>query len=933
MRMISKSLSTAALLLAVFQSKVATAQVPAAYPAGTPVSYVRTWDAAAPEQDGNVLMNRPLRDVKQATQYFDGLGRPIQTVMKQGSLETGGTTTDMVSASLYDQYGREIKKYLPFAANNEGGNSSISDGGFKLNPFQQQQSFMTAQYGAQGETVFYGQTNFEASPLNRAEKSMAPGNSWTGSGRGVEMKYWNNASVDNVQMWRCDNVSGGFGNYVSTGAYPAGELYKTATVDEHGKQVIEFKDKEGKVLLKKVQLTAAADDGTGRNYDGWMSTYYIYDDMDKLRCVIQPEGVKKMTVDGWALTTTMLNEQCFRYEYDNRGRMTMKKVPGAGEVYMVYDARDRLVMTQDANLRAQGKWMVTKYDALNRPEETGLWTNATAFATHLSSAYTSSSYPVTSSGYEELTKTFYESYSWLSSYGNPLPSTYNSSYNSYFQPVSNDTWPYPQANVQTSNLKGMPTGSRVKVPGTGIYLYTVSIYDEKGRVIQVQSTNYSGGTDIATTQYSWAGQPLVMVTKHEKQGTNAQTTITVTQLSYDDLGRLAKTEKKVSNTNVNSGAMPGYKTIAANEYDKLGQLKKKKLAPDHNSGAGLETLEYDYNIRGWMLGMNRDYLSDAGSNNYFGFELGYDKLTNKTSRNFLPGVNNGEFNGNINGMIWKSKGDQVRRKYDFEYDAANRLLKGDFEQNDNGSTWGITTVDYSMKMGDGADANSAYDYNGNIKRMQQWGLKITGIAQIDDMGYSYQPGSNKLAKVIESATGGTPVTGGGPTGLGDFKDGTNSNDDYSYDVNGNLTLDNNKAISSITYNHLNLPTVITVTGKGTITYTYDAAGNKIEKTTTDITVTPNKITITLYMGGAVYENNVLQFLGQEEGRIRFKPAAGSIAASLQYDYMLKDHLGNVRMVLTEEQQQDKYPVASLEDAKLATEDDYYTIQTANIVAA
>ncbi|MEJ0105028.1 MAG: hypothetical protein WDO19_21850 [Bacteroidota bacterium] len=56
--------------------------------------------------------------------------------------------------------------------------------------------------------------------------------------------------------------------------------------------------------------------------------------------------------------------------------------------------------------------------------------------------------------------------------------------------------------------------------------------------------------------------------------------------------------------------------------------------------------------------------------------------------------------------------------------------------------------------------------------------------------------------------------------LGDFKDGSNgTGNDYSYDVNGNLTADANKAISSISYNHLNLPSVVTVTGKGTITYT------------------------------------------------------------------------------------------------------------------
>ena len=47
--------------------------------------------------------------------------------------------------------------------------------------------------------------------------------------------------------------------------------------------------------------------------------------------------------------------------------------------------------------------------------------------------------------------------------------------------------------------------------------------------------------------------------------------------------------------------------------------------------------------------------------------------------------------------------------------------------------------------------------------------------------------------------------------------------------------------------------------------------------------------------------------------------------------MLKDHLGNVRMVLTEEVQQDKYPVASLEPTKIATEKNYYDIKDAQVV--
>ncbi|TAL46036.1 MAG: hypothetical protein EPN92_06735, partial [Chitinophagaceae bacterium] len=462
----------------------------------------------------------------------------------------------------------------------------------------------------------------------------------------------------------------------------------------------------------------------------------------------------------------------------------------------------------------------------------------------------------------------------------------------------------------------MITGSRINVLGTSTYLFTVSIYDEKGRVIQVQAQNITGGTDIMTTQYTWAGQPLVAITKTEKTTTpNAQTTVIVTQLTYDDLGRVIKTEKKQSNTLVNGNAMSAYKSIAENEYDKLGQLKKKKLAPAFNSNAGIETQNFEYNIRGWMLGLNRDYAKDVSSTNWFGFDLGYDKANNNIIGNQTYA--NPQYNGNIEGMVWKSKGDGEKRKYDFAYDAANRILKADFTQY-TGSVFNTSAgIDFSMKMGDGVNVGTAYDANGNILQMQQWGLKLNTSPQIDNLAYTYQINSNKLAKVIDGIAGDNK--------LGDFKDGANgSTDDYSYDVNGNLTLDNNKAISSITYNHLNLPSVITVTGKGTIAYTYDAAGNKIKKVTVDNTVSPSKTTTTLYLGGSVYQNDTLQFIAHEEGRIRFKPIVGANPASLQYDYFLKDHLGNVRVVLTEEQQSDMYPAATMETATATTEEAYYS---------
>jgi RHS repeat-associated protein len=904
---------------------------PGAYPGNDPVSFVRTWSATAPEQNANTIITRPLSDVKQTTLYVDGLGRPLQTVLLNGSLATGNNPTDMVTPVEYDDLGREAYKWKPYS-------STENNGLFKTDPFAQQQTFMNGQYGTtQGDTYFYEKTDYEPSSLNRPVKTYAPGNNWVGANRGVEAKYWMNTASDVVRIWNVGAANNGFGTYSTATSYPAGVLYKNVTVDEHGKQVIEFKDKTDKVVLKRLQLTGNADDGTGNNnaasgdrdIDGWLCTYYIYDDVNNLRCVIQPEGVKTLAANSWVIdysTAGLADEQCFQYEYDKRNRMIIKKVPGAGAVYMVYDGRDRLVMMQDANLRAANKWLVTKYDNLNRLVETGRWdNNGLSFATHLDSAYnTVTAYPLTSSGYEMLTATHYDDYAGL-----PTGlSDYLPDWDNYFSGTNNSTWPYPQMPVKSLNVKGLATWVQAKILGTSDYLNSVNYYDDKGRLIQVQSTNITGGEDVVTSQYNWSGQPLVMVQKQQVATGTPQKTVVVTQMTYDDLGRVTKIEKKASNDFVNNGVMPtDYTTIVQNEYDKLGQLLNKKLGANN-----LETLAYEYNIRGWMLGMNRDYLLETNpSNNYFGFELGYDKLTNKTGRDFLAGSNNGEFNGNINGMIWKSKGDQVRRKYDFEYDAANRLLKGDFEQNDNGSTWGSSVVDYKMKMGDGSNTNTAYDNNGNIKKMQQWGLKVGSSSQIDNLTYQYIPGSNKLLSVSEATLGSTDNK------LGDFTDKNTTNDDYYYDVNGNLKVDKNKDISSITYNYLNLPEIVTITGKGIITYTYDAVGIKLKKVTVDNTVSPAKTTTTLYAGGLVYENDVLQFVSHEEGRIRYTPAIGTTAAKLNYDYFIKDHLGNVRAVLTEEQQQSIYPAATLEgdisnsSSAAFVENGFYNINPANIV--
>jgi RHS repeat-associated protein len=944
----TKTLSKAFLLLLVVQ--LTNLHLHAQAPLSTE-NFIRTWDALAPVQNAISLIARPVKDVKQTTQYIDGFGRPMQTVIKQGSLETStNQLADVVSTNVYDEHGREQFQYLPFVANGAGGNINIADGLYKTNALVQQQAFCLGQYP--NESHFYSKTNFEPSPLNRTTNRYAPGSSWAGSEtaapllqRNVQMKYFLNSPADDVKIWTVynDPVIGNFGTYTTNASYNAGELYKNISIDEHKQQVIEFKDKEGRVILKKVQLTAADDNGAGANTQGWLSTYYIYDNWNNLRCVIQPEGVKKLFESNWQLANndplaynTLLAEQCFRYEYDQRNRMIVKKVPGAGAVYMVYDNRDRLILTQDANMRAGSniKWMYTRYDELNRPIATGLWPSALSQQQHASNAANNLNYPVLS-GQEELTQTFYDNYAWMGTITTGMQASYDNSFDTHFQQASNDTWPYPQANVPSSQVKSMVTGSKTKVLGSNTYLYSVVFYDDEGRTIQSQSTNITGGVDVITTQYSWAGLPLVMVNKQSNAIGTVQTTVAVTQLTYDDLWRVVKTQKKLSHSQVNGGAMAAYKTIAENKYNKLGQIVNRTLGTKaSNTAQPLAKLTMEYNIRGWLTAINKNFVTASSTmqntDEYFGMQLGYDK-------DGFGSFTKKQYNGNIAGNIWRSLGDGVGRKYDYDYDAANRLLKADFTQH-NGTGFAINAnINFNIKMGDGVNPNLAYDYNGNIKQMQQWGLKLNYSERIDKLAYNYIPSTNKLLNVIDDDNDHT-------TRLGDFRASEFyqqtvpvklvTTADYDYDANGNLKKDLNKNIVSITYNHLNLAENIKIndgkTDKGgnptysTITYTYDAIGNKLRKLVDESFGDYFVSKTTTYLSGLQYLDNVLQFIPHEEGRIRLKPAQGTTPASIEYDYMLKDHLGNVRAVVTEETKEDTYPIASMELAQAGTEESFYT---------
>ncbi|MGH2667495.1 RHS repeat-associated core domain-containing protein [Flavobacterium sp.] len=103
--------------------------------------------------------------------------------------------------------------------------------------------------------------------------------------------------------------------------------------------------------------------------------------------------------------------------------------------------------------------------------------------------------------------------------------------------------------------------------------------------------------------------------------------------------------------------------------------------------------------------------------------------------------------------------------------------------------------------------------------------------------------------------------------------------------------DANKQITSIVYNHLNLPTKIVFNNDNNlrIEYLYTADGTKLQKTVTQ----SGAALTTLYFDGFQYVDNVLQFFPHAEGYVNNTVVNGTNVYNYVYNYT--DHLGNVRL--------------------------------------
>jgi RHS repeat-associated protein len=810
----------------------------------TSKNFVATYTARIPGIGD--LGGRPVSEVNQQVQYIDGLGRVSQTIATKAS----PAQRDIVAPVVYDDMGRESKRYLPYAAT-----TGTSNGSFKSAALSDQASFYDnpATWNAPGVTAIaasnhaYSESRFEISPLARVLETAAPGASWKmGAGHTPDLSYGTNGSSE-VKRW----VPAGTGAEVPSGSfyYDPGELYKTTSSDENSHQVIEYKNKDGQVVEKRVQGPSSS----------WMITSYVYDDFGNLTFVIPP-GVTVTTFDD---DSDDFLKFIYAYKYDDRNRLVEKKVPGKGWERIVYNKLDQPVMTQDAVQAAGNKWSFTKYDIEGRVIYTGELTDTSSRSTLAASiaaqtynwedpssggteGYTDHSLPTS---WDLLyTVNYYDNYS----FPNHPGSTYNST-----------------ATGVTSRTTGLLTATKVRNLESGTMLWSVSYYDEYARPIEIVAQNHVGGEDRVVNEYNFTGELTKSTRTHHS--TAISSLVIANEYTYDHAGRKTESWSKIgSGTNT---------LLSKLSYNETGQLSKKELdagpaADNITLGSGdalsstdsrtviagnsivmepgfkveaggefraaigsttsLQTIDYAYNERGWLTRSAADKFTE---------DLYYDQVSGTLS-GAAP-----SYNGNIAEAWYASKNssNSLRdTRFYYQYDEADRLTGSKYH----------TGTSHTAEL----DETMSYDNMGNIQSLDRGSYGSLSYVYSGTFGYTYS--GNRVSAVTNN---------------------TSPYRSYDYDANGNVAGDGDFTYE---YNSLDLPRYVKVSGTPVITYTYDAAGRKLRRATGVLgTGTTDYVSGLQYSGSG----STLDFIQTEEGRY--------IYSSGKYQYNLTDHLGNVRVVI------------------------------------
>lgn len=543
----------------------------------------------------SLVVNDTARSVRNIV-YTDGFGRKQQEIQVDGSpLDKA----DLVFSYVYNTLGKLEKEYLPYAKSGNRGAFNMYTPDFGNI------------YGTEEQLYAFNQTEYEDSPLMRISRQTGAGKAWHTADKSIHTVYGMNEGNE-IMRFKV-SVDGGLS---TSGYYEKSKLDTTIKTDEDGHQSKIYTDADGRIIME-----------ISFNGEDSLKTYYVYDKRNRLRYVLPPEASHRLAEFDTIIDSSMLNSLAYYYEYDKRNHMISKRIPGCEPLYMVYDRRDRLVLSQDGNQRAanEKKWSYFVYDFHNRVVESGEILMQTKQERSV------------------LQQLAWENENYLPA-GNCTPLQYIV-YDNY-KPTKNVT-PHPFVaavgydTLYAINPSGLVTSTKTRLLGTDGWMTETTYYDAHAHAIQTICSHPEKGLRFTHTAYDFMGNVLKLQNKID-------TDILKTEYKYDERGRL------LVKANTWKGQFSDQITF---EYDAVGRLIGKNYGD-------MVAEKLSYNVRSWLTGIESPYFSQR--------------------LYYTEGVGVPCYNGNISSMKWHSGNENADelRGYKFTYDGLSRLKDAVYGEGD-----------------------------------------------------------------------------------------------------------------------------------------------------------------------------------------------------------------------------------------------------------
>lgn len=450
-----------------------------------------------------------------------------------------------------------------------------------------------------------------------------------------------------------DNIKSFHEELVVSKIYPEGTLRVEEIMDANNSKIERFFNDDGNIVLEKRHLSEISK----------LETYHVYDKKKRLRAVIQPEAIEIMRNTEDYTLEPLFDKFVFGYTYDIRGRLIEKKIPGTlGPEHMIYNKLDQLVLSQTPRQRFHlgNSWTFYKYDIFGRSIKRGTkqrktgalpeglitfysdgelieipntrsiiqWTldNITTLPywenranSSFGFGYSSNAFPnaiIEDPLHQVDLVNFYDDYDFNFDMAN------DASFIPFnFEPIDSEQYSLPITSSRRT--RGLTTGSFVRVYSPQLggqdWINSSLFYNSYGLMIQNQSNNYLGGHELVNNGYDFNGNVIYSSTQSEGMiEENAQEDVSNHIIhsnrwfTFDHRNRLVNVYSQNGETyQLNDSNVEIFDDIilSSNQnYNELGELIEKNL---HSTVDGnfLQSIDYRYNIRGWLTHINNASLS------------------------------------------------------------------------------------------------------------------------------------------------------------------------------------------------------------------------------------------------------------------------------------------------------------------------------------